>query len=705
VRSPAMRHLPLLVFSSLLLFVAAPYAQSSGQQKPQTAEEQKKQEQPRPAFRTETNFVRVDAYALQDGVPVHDLRAEDFEVLEDGVPQKVQSFEHVLITAAGPQDSRIEPNSVREGEQAAAQPRNRVFIIFLDVPHVNVAGSHAIQEPLIRLMDRVLGADDLVAVMTPDMSPNQITFGRKTEVIQRGLRENWPWGQRHSILPMDRHETEYEDCYPPLSAGDSIPSDFARRMIDRRRERMVLDALHELVLYLGGIREERKAILTVTEGWQLYRPDQRLMRLRQAGGSEEPIPGVDAIGIDRRGKLTTRPDDDALGNTMSKYDCDTERMALANMDNERYFRDLLDTANRANASFYPVDPRGLPAFDSPIGPERPPPPSVDQAILRHKLDVLQTLATNTDGLAVINSNDIDKGLKRISADLTSYYLLGYYSTNTKLDGTFRTLKVRVKRPGIDVRARRGYRAATTEEVARARAAAAGPAPATLSTTTAALATLARIRPDVRFWIHASPAPAADGSTIVWVAGELAPGADSAQGGTAAIDVSAGGVNGSTQVTLKPGERAFLTGVPLRKSAEAYEVRARLTGAGAAVSDVVRVESLSRLGNPIAYRRGPRTGNRVQPAADFRFSRTERLRLELPLPDGAQPGAARILDRAGKPIELPIAVAERTDSQTSQRWLTADLTLASLGAGDYVIELSATSTGREERVMTAIRVTR
>ena len=94
---------------------------------------------------------------------------------------------------------------------------------FLDVGHVNVAGSHAIQGPLIRLLDRTLGADDLVAVMTPDMSPNQLAFGRKTEILARGLNENWPWGQRHSILPMDKTEKDYEDCpHRPFMLGATL---------------------------------------------------------------------------------------------------------------------------------------------------------------------------------------------------------------------------------------------------------------------------------------------------------------------------------------------------------------------------------------------------------------------------------------------------------------------------------------------------
>ena len=142
--------------------------------------------------------------------------------------------------------------------------------------------------------------------------------------------------------------------------------------------------------------------------------------------------------------------------SLTKTECDTDRMRLASMDNKQFFLDLMNEANAGNSSFYPVDPRGLPVFDNPIGPERPPPVDVDQARLKERIEVMRTLAGNTDGIAVVNSNDLDVGMRRISDDLTSYYLLGYYSTNSKQDGGFRALKVKVKQPGIEVRARRGY---------------------------------------------------------------------------------------------------------------------------------------------------------------------------------------------------------------------------------------------------------
>jgi len=693
----------------ILAALAAPsvIAQQQPASPPPAAAPQPAQQEPAPQpprFRTEANYVRVDVYPTKGGVPVQDLRLEDFEVLENGARQQIQAFEHVVINPAGPQSMRVEPNSVRGGEQMAANPRNRVFVIFLDIPHVDATGSHAIKEPLIRLMDRVLGPDDLIAVMTPEMSAAQVTFGRKTEVIAAMLRENWIWGVRHSIVPMDQREMEYEQCYPMPEQRALV-----QQMIARRRERMVLDALHDLVKYLGGIREERKAILTVTDGWALYRPDQSMNTLRtdQRTGRTEPVPGQNPIGVDEFGKLRVGGARSREGETGSQTTCDKERMYLSTIDNEDYFRFLLDMANRNNASFYPIDPRGLAVFDYPIGPSAPPPISVDMASLKNRIENLRTLAENTDGMAVVNSNDLDKGLQRIADDLTSYYLLGYYSSNSKLDGSYRRIAVRVKRPGVDVRARRGYRAATAEEVNASRtAAAAPPVPDSVKATTAALATLGRIREEQPFSINAVPIRGSAGGpvTALWIAGELQPSArEFASGATVTIELT-GGATGTATATLKAGERAFLMRMPASPT-ESVDVRARVTADGVSVplSEGMRIEP-QRAAQPLLFRRGPSTGNRVQPAADFRFSRTERLRLELPVPADAAPGTGRFLDRNGTPLQIPVQIAEKKD-EDGQRWITADAILSPLGAGDYVVEVTYNAAGAEQRVVTAIRVTR
>ena len=670
------------------------------------AQQQPPPDPQRPTFRTEANFVRVDVYPSKDDKPVHGLTAADFEVLEDGVAQKIETFEHVLINTGTPPDARVEPNSVREGERLAANPRNRVFVVFLDVPHVQVTSSHAIKEPLIRLFGRMMGPDDLIAVMTPDMSPTQITFGRKTEVIERGLRDNWPWGMRDSLRPHDKREELYEVCYPPMPGEGGSESLLAGVLKARRRERMVLEALHDLVVYLGGVREERKAIVLVTEGWRLYEPNHRVTQMR----GNDRVPGVDPIGVGPDGRLRRDPPITRTDTLGSQSECDTDRMTLASMDNKRYFRDLLDDANRTNSSFYPIDPRGLAVFDDSGEPRgKWLPPDTSQRMLRDKIETLRTLADNTDGIAIVNDNNLDRGLKRVSDDLTSYYLLGYYSSSSKQDGGFRSIKVRVKAPGVAVRARRGYRAATAEEIRKATAAASIVVPEGEAAVATAVAELGRVRPDLPFVIRAVlPGSAAGaGSSGVWVAGELQSTRGAPTGGNVTIDVTAGTARAEATVALKPGERAFLAHVPLREPAAAVDVRARFVPAESPsipMTSTTRTSVPAGLAAPLFYRRGLSTGNRLQPAAGIHFSRSERIRFEVPLGPHDKPGEGRVLDKMAKPLAIPVVVTERTDAGTGQRWLVADVTLAAFGAGDYAIELTASRGATSVKTLTAIRVT-
>ncbi len=659
------------------------------------------EQQPPPRFRVEANFVRVDAYPLKDGKPVLGLKAEDFEVFEEGALQKIDTFEHVVVRPADP-GQQIDPGNQRAALQAVANPRNRVFVIFLDTNHVYTENGHWISKPLIHLIDRMLGPDDLVALMTPEMSASQIVFARKTQVIQDGLWKHEPWMEKF-LQGLDDRENAYEACYGPMPKDGPL-----QEMLLRKRERATLEAVQDLVRYLRGIREERKAIITVTQGWLLYRENLSLM---PKPGPDNPIAGLDPIHVGPTGKLGTK-DPRAGSAPLARSECDADRMRLATMDDQQFFRDIMADANRANASFYPIDPRGLAAVDSRTIAEDLQ-PNIEIARVKHRVETLQALAENTDGMAVVNTNDLDRGVRRIADDLTSYYLLGYYSSNSKLDGRFRTLKVRVKQPGVDVRARRGYRAATAEEVSAARRAADAPVPEATHAVQSAIARLDGFRPEARFRINVITAGGSKGP--IWVAGELlSPGGrpdEFALGATADIEAMLGSSSTTAHVTLKPGERAFLTTLQ-RPTGEPGElsVRARLkaTDGAAPLQDAVRLAS-DAFASPLYFRRGATTGNRLVPAADLRFSRTERVRLEIPVGADVKAGGGRLLDRVGQPLEVPVTVSERTDDATGQHWVTADVTLGPLAQGDYGIEIALRpSSGQAlgaERVITAIRVTR
>jgi VWFA-related protein len=643
---------------------------------------QEPQDPRQPTFRSGANYVRVDMYATRDGQSVNDLTAADLEVLEDGVPQKIEDFEHVVVRSAATPTSRADVGGLRESRIAAGDPRARVFVIFLDTYHTQLEGSAMMRRPLVAFLDRVLGPDDLVALMTPEMAGSEIALGRKTDVIERIVSEEW-WGRRARVADQDPKELLYERCLqirPQLA-----------ELIARRREKLTLDALDDLMTHLGGLRDERKAVVLVTEGWVLYEPKPDLLS-RGNGPAPPPIfePPVKP------------PSQTGPFNSSEARECEADAQMLAMVNHDLRFREITDEANRGNVTFYPVYARGLAVFDAPIGPDRPPSPLRDASNLRTRHENMRTLAVETDGDAIINTNYIEQGLKRIADDLSSYYLFGYYSTNSRLDGRFRSITVRVKQPGVRVRARRGYRARTAEQVAAAAAAVVDPASAAV---TSALNSVAatnarstfRVRPAA--WMRSENGSA---GALVWVVGELdfRSRREPAWAGGASGDVLLLGADGSqlasTPIDVPAGQGAFSIRVPAngRLAAGDYAIRVRLRGRDTEVSDTARViipERPSLLGEPVLWRRGTSTGPQYVQTADPRFQRSDRMRLQFAA-DGAG-ASARLLDRAGKPLQVPVQISERVDAAEGVRWIVADVTLAPLAPGDYAVEVTAGGTSQ------------
>src|ERR1035437_9585969 len=134
----------------------------------------------------------------------------------------------------------------------------------------------SVRDALIRFLQRALGPDDLIAVTTPELPASTVTFARRTASIEELVDKFYRWSRRDSITQYDPIEEQYMQCYPQAAGETGRMSTVAREMIQRRRERLTLDSLQELVVNLGGLREERKAVLAVSEGWILYPPNAQL---------------------------------------------------------------------------------------------------------------------------------------------------------------------------------------------------------------------------------------------------------------------------------------------------------------------------------------------------------------------------------------------------------------------------------------------
>jgi VWFA-related protein len=143
-----------------------------------------------------------------------------------------------------------------------------------------------------------------------------------------------------------------------------------------------------------------------------------------------------------------------IGNPFASRDADIVRQAM---------QDVIETATRANVSVYGIDARGLGAgLDEAIEISGVPDETNDSQAIQNQVrrgqDSLRTVSTETGGFAVVNTNDLNESFGRIVQENSSYYVLGYYATNDKRDGRFRNVQVRVTRPGVTVRARKGYTA-------------------------------------------------------------------------------------------------------------------------------------------------------------------------------------------------------------------------------------------------------
>jgi VWFA-related protein len=677
---------------TLMVLLLASGLALSGQQPPPTAQG----DQPLPRFRAGASLVRVDAYVSANGVAVTDLTADDFEVLEDDTPQKIENVE--LIRARDTTEARASaptPSSTQEQRLAAQDPDARLFVLYLDRWHVGLDGSFRSAAAVQAFLDKVVGPNDLIGVMTPDITPQNMTLVRKGAGIDRALKDVWYWGERDRLNSSDPREENIRTCYPDVGSTAGI----AKEMIERRREQQTLRSIDGLVRYLDGLREERKFVLLFSEGWVQFRRSDQLGRPL---GPETPG-GIDSAGVGPDGRLTTSVKQAQEGNVTFDA-CERERVMLSYIDHELEVRQMAQRANRANVSFYPLDPRGLVVFDDPIGgPFKPSPILEDRARLANRQDGLKVLAEQTDGAWILNTGDTAGALTRILADTNSYYLLSYYSTNPKLDGRFRRITVKVQRPDVEVRARPGYLAPTEAEARAAGATLAGvpSGPRALPPgVSRALDAIAPGRGNVPLRVQATGL-----ATRIRAFAELdattARQPDWQMGGTVQVSIESekGGPPIVTSVPLPAGQRSIVFEGPETDLAPGrYYVRLEgrpergTTTVRASTDATVGVAGASISPALVALRRGPATGLAYQATADPRFRRTERLRAEVPiLASGPVQGSGRVLTREGQPLPLQVNLSERTDERAGTRYLVGDVVLAPLAQGDYVLEVQV---GRE-----------
>jgi VWFA-related protein len=616
-----------------------------------------------PVFRTGANYIRVDMYATRDGAFVTDLRPEEVEIFEDGARQRIETFEYVRVPG-------VQPGALAE---PGADARSRVFVVFVDTYTTRLEGEKELRLGLLRFLDQLLGPTDLVGLMTPDMLASEMVLGRRTSVIS-DLANDERWLQRMQGR-QDPKEFAWENCYPS-GRGNSAR---LAEMKARYHGWNTIDALQDLVGHLRTLREERKAVLLVTAGWP-FTEDSVL----------------------------------AAPGRVESDKCAGDRMALERTNFGGLLRDLTRAANRANVSFYPVSTRREQRFPSNIrATQRVAMRQREKRAVESIARQLRSLAEETDGLAEVKSSDLTAVTDRIIGDTSTYYLIGYQSTQTRFDNRFRAITVRVNRPGVRVRARRGYGGETVRPLLALEAEPLPPKPIVDARVVTALTSVERFDSLAPYWARPSSFdPTSDeGGAFVYV-GELGSQTRNQRpwndGVTAEIVVLGSDKREvmSRTVDLEAADSAFALRVPLEGSLPLgdYSVRVRLRATSEeqwAVHDTVRVTvaaSAPSLGEPVLWRRGPSLRAPYSETADPRFRRTEQFRLEFPT-SSQEAVTARVLDRLGSPLQLPAGVSRRPDASGAFQWVVIDTPVAPLAPGDYAIEVIQNGSSR----VTAFRI--
>jgi VWFA-related protein len=639
-----------------------------------------------PVFRTGIDFVRVDVIVTDDqGDPVVDLDQDDFEVYEDGAAQTIESFKLIQIgSVPGPDAEFTAPIRTRyDEEREAAREDVRLFVILFDDYHVRRVSAMAVKAPLIRFLTQQLSPLDMVAFMYPLTPTGLVSFSRDRGAAVSAVEAFE--GRKYDYEPRNQFEEQYA-FYPTA-------------VVERVRNEVSLSALRSLVTWLGTVREGRKSVILVSEGYTYNLPPTLNSPVAAIPSFASPLGAAQDVG-------------------------DTERF-FNEMEMGEALRWVADAANRSNTAIYTLDPRGLAAseFDISEGVSL----RTDIDALTETVNTLRVLADDTDGRAIINSNDLDAGLRQAVRDASVYYLIGYSSTAAPADGKFHEIKVRIKRPGVQVRARKGYWALSAEDLERATVPPEPGPPQDVAEALAPLAAAPRGRL-VRTWIGTARGEE-DGTrvTFVWEPVPLRSGAERTLGMPARAKLTAASPNGDLYFlgTVEPSDTSAAQSgrqsamVTFETRPGPLQIKASFETADGRPLDSDRqtidvpdfTESDVGLSTPRVFRavtprdlRVLRDDPEAIPTGHREFSRRERLllRFEAYGRGGTAPAvAARILNREGEAM-TDLVVEPPAGPQAPYQ---VEVPLAHLPPGEFLVEIAASGAeGSPIRRLVGIRVT-
>jgi VWFA-related protein len=384
-----------------------------------------------PTFAAELEQVTVDAVVTdKKGNPITDLVPGDFVITEDGKPQEIVNFEAIKVP-----DAPVEKPAARPPVSTNRRPEDRTgrtfVLLFDDLQMTRFQGNiakRAVAEFLTsgtREGDRVM----LVATGGGAWWSTRMMSGRD-ELITLLKRLDGRLIQDNAPDRMSDYEAMRIHAYNDIETAARV---------QRRFESLGVTM---------GSRQGRNSSFDVT--------------------SQDPYVRSRASDVYFQAVTRNRVTLQVLKRLLESLQATKGRKSVILVSqgfiydpNLLEFKDVVQASRRGNAAVYFLDTRGLEGLGTQFSAEFQAPTDprdVGAALLDQSLssEGSESIASDTGGFSVNNTNNLAKGIQRIASETQMYYLLGYIPTNAARDGRFRKIGVEVKRKGISVRARRGY---------------------------------------------------------------------------------------------------------------------------------------------------------------------------------------------------------------------------------------------------------
>lgn len=372
-----------------------------------------------PTFKVQVDYVDVDVLVTdKEGRFVRDLTRDDFEVFEDGRRQTIANFTVVDIPIERADRPLFQADPLEPDVETNELPfEGRIYVMILDDPHVDVMRSQRVKIAARQFIQRSLGANDVMAIVhVGGKADSSQEFTNNKRLLLASVDKFM--GTKLESITLARSAEYFRQAGMPI-VDNRIADPYEQERAYKAQQSLRL--LQNVAEWFSGIRGRRKTIIFVSEGIDYDISDV----IRQYDA-----PGNAASGI--------------------LYD----------------IRETISATARSNVSIYGIDPRGLSTLsDETIGvtalaDQADPSLGIGQSSLRNEIqlaqDSLRALADETGGFAAVNTNQFSTAFDRIVSDNSTYYVLAYYPPTDKKDGKFHRIEVRTTRPGLTVRARRGY---------------------------------------------------------------------------------------------------------------------------------------------------------------------------------------------------------------------------------------------------------